>query len=124
MRFLIYAKGTKIKLTQPWEVKPHPGRAYDGGPIRAPNTFILDKGTVLNIHDIDIRGCSSYPKSMKFYIPVGGCPKNVKLETSSFYVTLNEAANAEFELNGKADAKLNDLDLALIQINEEIKAND
>jgi hypothetical protein len=119
MRFLIYAKGTKIKLTQPWEVHTHPGQ-YD---VSASRTFVLAKGTVLSIHDIDIRGNARYPKSMGFYICKGGCPMNPELEQSGFIVSLTEAANAEFELNGKVDAKLNDLDLALVQMNEEIKQN-
>ena len=58
---------------------------------------------------------------MKFYILKDGCPKDPSLEQQTFTVSLAEAANAEFELNSKVDAKLNDLDLAILKIKEEVE---
>lgn len=125
MKLSIFVKGTKIKLTQPWEV--HTGliyRTYNKGEFKpSEKLFDLPKGTVLSIHDIDIRGNANPSKCVSFYICKGGCPGNISLEQKGFSVSLAEALNCDFELNSKADYVLNDLGKILEDIDKEIKNN-
>ena len=125
MQLHLFAKGTKLKLSQPWEVNFHPegSRLYNhnSGDYKILEKVVRAKGTILSLHDIDIRGGGRTPKSVKFFICKGGCPTKPEYESQCFHVTLNEAANADFEFSSRGDAKLNDLESAYLQIEKEIK---
>lgn len=120
MQLQIYAKGTKLKLTKDWEFECH-----QDGDYLLPQHFIniLRAGTILSIHDIDIRGNCKVPRSVKFMIPKKGCPSKPVYESQSFHVHFNQLNTLEFELNSKADLVLNDIELESIisSIDKELK---
>lgn len=115
MQLQIYAKGTKLKLTKDWEFVLHEAT------VVTPVVLSLKKGTILSIHDIDIRGNCAVPKSVKFMIPKKGCPSNTLLESTTFHVHLNQLNTLEFELNSKADLILNDIESIIGSIDKELK---
>lgn len=121
MNLSILAKGTKLKLSKDWSPIFHEERPsiYANG-IRYEH-IVLKKGSVLSLHDIDIRGNCKVPKCVKFLIPKKGCPHNPEYEGQAFFVHLNNVSDLEFELNSKADRVLNDFEEALKIIKEEIK---
>lgn len=119
MKLQIYAKGTKLKLTKDWEFECH-----EEGDSLTPDGFcLLQKGTILSIHDIDIRGNCKTPRSVKFLIPKKGCPSDLRFEQQTFHVDFNQLDTLEFEFASKADKVLNGLDSIVKDIEEELSLN-
>ena len=125
MNLQIYAKGTKLRLTKDWNFQCHKD-GYGLMSYSPTNSYTLQAGTILSIHDIDIRGNCKVPRSVCFLIPKKGCPSDDFYESQTFHVDFNQLDNLEFELNSKADLKLNSIKLKdmISSINEELNVKE
>lgn len=118
MKLSLLTKGTKLKLSKDWLAIFHE-ETYDCLGTKE-LSVLLKRGTVLSLHDIDIRNSGSAPRSVRFYIGAKCCPNNPTYEQKKFFVHFKDLDDLEFELNSKADKVLNEFDEALKTIKEEI----
>lgn len=119
MKLTVYTKGTKLRLTKDWEFIIHEDgvKSY----FTKNKLWVLPAGTVISLHDIDIRGNAQVPQSVTFYICKKGCPSNPRYEQTYLEVSFDQLEELEFEFNSKADKELNSFASVVESIKAELK---